>query len=663
MSLFSAFVAKLGEIAAPSVANDMVRKNSSAGGKTDATDHFESASDHHSVSQLDAESNFSSSSLADVNHEIPIPKRTVHASKLAGSPLTAVVNGSDFKLPSANGMPEKLEGLYSNDITSASGTHSENLALFPFQSGPSSYITQLGIPIEKVAINCDWLLKSVEDSLRHDRLVTRLLSEELASSKYLNEKLISQHRLLEGIENVECEGNRQEIKHTAANELKIIQTQLRAASQLRIASGENAENERRNMESLKELEVEKRTMASELLSLQLLLRETVAQVKDCNKNSRKNMNSQADRLEATDTVRNSNKLEDKFNYKVESLHQGKISCSSDTENTTLQDDEGHSSVKEVYMEHIEDIDRAKSHRESSFSAEHKEIYRNQILNLKQEISDKKGYDEEKEEAHRKLKAIASSSSPLSASNAETNASRARQDSDRLQEAREEKELLSDELHSLKAMLRDTMAQSEASDRSARDKESDLKLREEAIKAREGIYKREISQWLTDSNFSRDMVYSMNKENAENVDAFGDDDAVRLKAGSVPLSVSVERKELQALQIYSCEQALQLDEQIRETEMKSEEVLRLAEKCRIVESLAAARYDNLQKEFEIEKLEMLKLLSEAQQSRSAVHTSDVIPYPSASEGADTESVEDRLTVVVDTYDRRMVEMAEAFRLKK
>ena len=208
-----------------------------------------------------------------------------------------------------------------------------------------------------------------------------------------------------------------------------------------------------------------------------------------------------------------------------------------------------------------------------------------------------------------------------------------------------------------------MAQSEASDRSARDKESDLKLREEAIKAREGIYKRQISQWLTDSNFSRDMVYSMNKENAENVDAFGDDDAVRLKAGSVPLSVSVERKELQALQIYSCEQALQLDEQIRETEMKSEEVLRLAEKCRIVESLAAARYDNLQKEFDIEKLEMLKLLSEAQQSRSADHTSDVIPYPSASEGADIESVEDRLTAVVDTYDRRMVEMAEAFRLEK
>jgi hypothetical protein len=217
------------------------------------------------------------------------------------------------------------------------------------------------------------------------------------------------------------------------------------------------------------------------------------------------------------------------------------------------------------------------------------------------------------------------------------------------------------LHSLKAMLRDTMAQSEAIDRSAREKESTLKLKEEAIKAREGIYKRQISQWLTDSNFSRDMAYSVNKENAENIDSFEEEDVVRLKAGSLPLSV--ERKEFHALQIYSCEQALKLEEQVRETELKSEELLRLTEMSHIAENLATARYDSRQQDFEIEKCELLRLLSEAQQGRSTVHTSDITPCPSALPGADIGNVEEELAEVVDIYDRKMIEMAEAFKLEK
>ena len=156
------------------------------------------------------------------------------------------------------------------------------------------------------------------------------------------------------------------------------------------------------------------------------------------------------------------------------------------------------------------------------------MHRSQIQQLQQEIADYA-------ESHEELKASAASSSSALMSKAQMMESRTLHDSDRLREVSEEKELLTDELQSLKAMLRDTMAQmaqSEINSQAAGHRQEKLEAAasdaERDSVEREDMYRSQIQQLQQENRHIQEMLLSRHEDPVDERGAVPDEDKVHLQ---------------------------------------------------------------------------------------------------------------------------------------
>ena len=117
--------------------------------------------------------------------------------------------------------------------------------LFSVPTSAQANFIRAEIPVENILTNCNQLLNTVEHGLKRDRLFALSLSQELASSKYLNNMLVAQSALLEDSKSdkIDVKTENEELKRTFLLQIddwkeEFAKTKLEASKQRKLLNGQ-----------------------------------------------------------------------------------------------------------------------------------------------------------------------------------------------------------------------------------------------------------------------------------------------------------------------------------------------------------------------------------------------------------------------------------------